>query len=191
MPHLDPSQLARLGETVALARPSVDLFDSWATAVAEFGDAHVNGSGLTAPVRPDRATLGMLIEKAKLLADTSVELPDDAVHNDLYWLVDNGGVVGFLSVRHRLNDWLSAVGGHVGYSVRATMRQKGYATAALALAIQRARELGVDRVMVTCDDDNVGSYRTIERVGGVLQDVSDQSEHGHPALRRYWIDTRS
>lgn len=125
MSHLDPSQLARLAGTVSLARPSVDLFDSWATAVAEFSDAHINGSGLVAPVTPDRTTLGVLIEKAKLLADTSTELPGDAVHNDLYWLIDNGGVVGFLSVRHRLNDWLGAVGGHVGYSVRATMRRCG------------------------------------------------------------------
>ena len=40
---------------------------------------------------------------------------------------------------------------------------------------------------VTCDDDNVGSYRTIEGAGGVLQDVSDQSARGHAMLRRYWI----
>lgn len=190
MSNFDPPQLAQLARSVSLERPSVELFDSWARAVAEFGEGHINGSGLVAPVTPDRATLDLLIEKAKLLADTSVELPDDAVHNDLFWLVDNGEVVGFLSVRHRLNDWLRAVGGHVGYSVRATMRRQGYATAALALAVRRAREIGVDRVMVTCNDDNVGSYRTIERVGGVLQDVSDQSELGYPALRRYWIDTR-
>lgn len=174
--------------TIALVRPTPALFDSWAAAVAEFGEAHVDGSGLQAPVTPDRATLDALIAKSELLADTSAELPDDTVHNDLYWIVDEGEVVGFVSFRHELNEWLREAGGHIGYSVRASRRRQGYASAGLELALDRARELGLDRVLITCDDDNVGSYRTIERAGGVLQDVSDQSERGHALLRRYWID---
>ncbi|MFJ4172939.1 GNAT family N-acetyltransferase [Microbacterium sp. NPDC089696] len=174
--------------TVELVRPTPALFDSWAAAVAEFGEAHIDGSGLQAPVTPDRATLDELIAKSELLADTSAELPADSVHNDLYWIVDEGEVVGFVSFRHELNDWLREVGGHIGYSVRASRRRQGYASAGLALALDRARELGLDRVLVTCDDDNAGSYRTIEGAGGVLQDVRDQSERGHAMLRRYWID---
>lgn len=173
--------------TIELTRPTTDLFDSWAEAVAEFGEGHIDGSGLQAPVTPDRATLDALIEKATLLADTSAELPDDAVHNDLYWVVDDGEVVGFLSFRHDLNEWLREAGGHIGYSVRESRRRRGYASAALRLGLERAREIGLDRVLVTCDDDNVGSYRTIEGADGVLQDVSDQSARGHAMLRRYWI----
>jgi predicted acetyltransferase len=174
--------------TVELVRPTSALFDSWASAVAEFGEGHVDGSGLQAPVTPDRATLDALIAKSELLADTSAELPADSVHNDLYWIVDDGEVVGFVSFRHELNEWLREVGGHIGYAVRASRRREGYASAGLALALDRAREVGLDRVLVTCDDDNVGSYRTIERAGGVLQDVTDQSARGHSMLRRYWID---
>ena len=173
--------------TIELTRPTTDLFDSWAEAVAEFGESHIDGSGLQAPVTPDRATLDALIEKATLLADTTAELPDDAVHNDLYWVVDDGEVVGFLSFRHDLNEWLREAGGHIGYSVRESRRRRGYASAALRLGLERAREIGLDRVLVTCDDDNVGSYRTIEGADGVLQDVSDQSARGHAMLRRYWI----
>lgn len=173
--------------TIELTRPTTDLFDSWAAAVAEFGDGHVDGSGLQAPVTPDRATLDALIEKSALLSDTTAELPPDAVHNDLYWVTDDGEVVGFLSFRHELNDYLREVGGHIGYSVRASRRRHGYASAALRLGLERAREIGLERVLVTCDDDNVGSYRTIEGAGGVLQDVSDQSARGHAMLRRYWI----
>lgn len=174
--------------TIELIRPTTDLFDSWAEAVAEFGDSHIDGSGLHAPVRGDRATLDSLIRRAAVLADTSVALDGDQVHNDLYWIVDEGEVVGFLSFRHELNEWLSEAGGHIGYSVRASRRRWGYASAALRLGLERAREIGLDRVLVTCDDDNVGSYRTIEGAGGVLQDVSDQTERGHALLRRYWID---
>lgn len=173
--------------TIELTRPTTDLFDSWAAAVAEFGDGHVDGSGLQAPVTPDRATLDALIAKSTLLSDTTAELPEDAVHNDLYWVVDGGEVVGFLSFRHELNEWLREAGGHIGYSVRESRRRRGYASAALRLGLERAREIGLERVMVTCDDDNVGSYRTIEGAGGVLKDVSDQSERGHAMLRRYWI----
>lgn len=173
--------------TIELTRPTTDLFDSWAAAVAEFGDGHVDGSGLQAPVTPDRATLDALIAKSTLLSDTTAELPEDAVHNDLYWVVDGGEVVGFLSFRHELNEWLREAGGHIGYAVRESRRRQGYASAALRLGLERAREIGLDRVLVTCDDDNVGSFRTIEGAGGVLQDVSDQSARGHAMLRRYWI----
>lgn len=174
--------------TVALVRPTTALFESWAAAVEEFGEGHVDGSGLHAPVTPDRATLDEIITKSELLADTMAELPADAVHNDLYWIVDDGEVVGFVSFRHELNEWLREAGGHIGYSVRASRRRQGYASAGLELALDRAREIGLDRVLVTCDDDNVGSSRTIERAGGVLQDVRDQSARGHAMLRRYWID---
>ena len=173
--------------TIDLIRPTTDLFDSWAEAVAEFGDGHVDGSGLSAPVTPDRETLEALIEKATLHADTSAELPDGLVHNDLYWMVDEGEVIGFLSFRHELNDWLREAGGHIGYAVRASRRRQGHASAALALGLDRARALGLERVFLTCDVDNVASARTIEKAGGVLQDVSDQSERGQGMLRRYWI----
>lgn len=175
--------------TIELIRPTTDLFDSWAEAVAEFGDAHIDGSGMTAPVTPDRTTLDALIEKSGTLSDTTAAPPDGMVHNDLYWIVDDGEVIGFVSFRHGLNEWLRNVGGHIGYAVRASRRRQGYATAALVLSLARAREIGLDRVLITCDDDNVGSYRTIERAGGVLQDVTDQTAYGHPRLRRYWVDT--
>lgn len=173
--------------TIALIPPTRDLYDSWAAAVAEFDGVHIDGSGLTAPVVPGPGTLDGLIEKARLLADTTAELPDGAVHNDLLWIVDDREVVGFFSFRHTLNEWLREAGGHIGYSVRLSRRRRGYASAALALGLDRARAMGLEQVLITCDDDNVGSARTIERAGGVLQDVSDQTERGHARLRRYWI----
>ncbi|WP_194421364.1 GNAT family N-acetyltransferase [Microbacterium abyssi] len=174
--------------TIALIRPAADLFDSWAAAVTEFGGVHIDGSGLSAPVVGDRATLDELILTAERMADTSIPAPNGRVHNDLYWITDDGEVVGFVSIRHELNEWLRHFGGHIGYSVRPTRRRQGYARAGLALALERTRELGVESAMLTCDDDNVGSYRTIEGAGGVLQDVVDAAEQGHPRLRRYWIE---
>ena len=90
-------------------------------------------------------------------------------------------VVGFLALRTRLNDWLFEEGGHIGYSVRPSRRRQGHASRALGLAVRRAAELGIDRALVTCDDDNVPSARTIERNGGVYEDTRN-------GKRRYWID---
>lgn len=174
--------------TIALTRPTVDLFASWAEAVAEFGGVHIAGSGLQPPVLGEPPVLDLLIEKARSFADTSRATPEGLVHNDLYWLTDDAEVVGFVSIRHELNDFLLAVGGHVGYAVRPSRRRRGYAHAALALALERCRELGIERVLVTCDDDNVGSYRTIEAAGGVLENVVPSNEDGAPPKRRYWIE---
>lgn len=173
--------------TVALTRPTVDLFASWAEAVAEFGGVHIDGSGLTPPVAGEPSVLDLLITQARSMADTTVAPPEGRVHNDLYWITDDAEVVGFVSIRHDLNDFLLRVGGHIGYSVRPSRRRRGYAKAGLALALERCRELGIERVLVTCDDDNIGSYRTIEGAGGVLENVV-QDDEGGAAKRRYWIE---
>ena len=105
------------------------------------------------------------------------------MHCDYLWITDGDPeeVIGFLAIRHRLNDFLLEEGGHIGYSVRPARRGEGHATRALALALDRAAELGIDRVLVTCDEDNEPSRRTIEGNGGVLEDV-------RKGKRRYWID---
>lgn len=149
---------------------------------------HIDGSGMTIPSSGDRATLDELITWAERVADTTIPVPEGHVHMDLYWITDGDEVVGFVSLRHELDDWLRQFGGNIGSSVRPTRRRQGYARTGLALALDRARELGLERVMVSCDDENPGSYRTIEGAGGVLENIVDATTQGHPRLRRYWIE---
>ena len=101
-------------------------------------------------------------------------------------------IVGRASIRHSLNAFLGRVGGHIGYVVVPEFRRQGYATAILRQSLQIAREkcLGADRVLVTCDDDNVGSIRTIEKNGGILENVVSGQGLDKPK-RRYWIDLPS
>ncbi len=98
-------------------------------------------------------------------------------------------IVGRTSIRHSLNESLERVGGHIGYVVVPEFRRQGYATAILRLSLQIARAKcgGAVRVLVTCDDDNVGSIRTIEKNGGVLENVVSGQGLDKPK-RRYWID---
>jgi predicted acetyltransferase len=99
----------------------------------------------------------------------------------------DGEIVGRASFRFDLNEYLVERGGHIGYGVAPAHRRKGYATEILRQALIVIRAEGVDDVLVTCDDDNVASSRTIERNGGVLESVSPPSYGDLESVRRYWI----
>ena len=97
-----------------------------------------------------------------------------------------GQIVGRTSIRFELNDVLLREGGHIGYGVLPQHRRRGHATEILRQSLVIARAEGVDRVLVTCDEDNVGSRTVIESCGGKLESVVNAGD-GVPK-RRYWID---
>jgi predicted acetyltransferase len=99
----------------------------------------------------------------------------------------DGEFVGRASIRFSLNDFLALRGGHIGYAVVPPHRRRGYATEILRQALVVIRAEGVNRVLVTCEDSNIGSLEVIERVGGVLESIVPLEEGG-PSLSRYWIE---
>jgi predicted acetyltransferase len=98
-----------------------------------------------------------------------------------------GEIVGRVSIRHRLNPRLLADGGHIGFGVLPPYRRRGCATEMLRQGLIVARAFGVDRVLVTCDDDNAASRAVLERCGGRL-DPDRPVTPGPVPIRRYWID---
>ena len=96
-------------------------------------------------------------------------------------------LVGAVNIRHELNDYLLAHGGHIGDGVRPSERRKGYATRMIALALEECRKLGITRVLLVCDKDNIGSAKSIVRNGGVLENEIIQDG---TVEQRYWIDLR-
>jgi predicted acetyltransferase len=116
-------------------------------------------------------------------------LPANHVPSTFLFAFAGTSIVGRVAIRHSLNPDLERVGGHIGYVVVPEFRRQGYATAILRQSLQIARQkLGLTRVLVTCDDDNVGSIKTIEKNGGVLEDIVRGPDGDNPK-RRYWIAT--
>jgi predicted acetyltransferase len=117
-------------------------------------------------------------------------LPPNHVPSTFLFAFDGLRIVGRVSIRHELNEFLLRFGGHIGYVVVPEFRQQEYATAILHRSLQTAHdELGIDRALAPCDDDNIGSIRTIEKNGGVLENVITAPELLKPK-RRYWIEAR-
>ena len=99
-------------------------------------------------------------------------------------------IVGRVAIRHTLTPHLERVGGHIGYVVVPEFRRRGFATEMLRQSLLIARDkLGLSRVLVTCDDDNLASIKTIEKVGGILENVDSAAAGVVTPQRRYWIGT--
>ena len=115
------------------------------------------------------------------------DLPNGWVPGAEFWLEDDDQVVACARLRFGLTPDLEHEGGHIGYDVRPSMRRRGYGTALLRLTLLEARALGIERIRVTCDDDNVGSINVIERNGGRLDGRSISKVTGK-TVRQYWIE---
>lgn len=116
-----------------------------------------------------------------------VGLPRDFVPNTYMVAVIDDEIVGRISIRHRLNAFLARVGGHIGYGVVPSHRRRGLGTLIMSKGLEIARGLGIQRALLTCDEDNEASIRIIEQKGGVFERVEHPPEPSQPT-RRYWID---
>lgn len=118
---------------------------------------------------------------------TGTNLPADTVGFNMFFLLDGAKIIGSGSLRHKLNDRLSVYGGHIGYTVRPSERQKGYGSLILQLLMEKARNFGFERVFVTCDTDNAASAKIIEKNGGRLANQLFYEQKGK-LISQYWIE---
>lgn len=170
-----------------LVRPSANYRDSFLEAVRE---AQAAGSGLGDTLKWNLDEISadfdeVLRELSRY--EPGNELPEGFVHSEYLWLVNGDEYLGRVSIRHTLNERLREFGGHIGYEIRPSARRQGNAALALKLALERCRELGIERALVTCDVDNLGSRRTIEKNGGELEGEFEVPQYHDKPIRRYWI----
>jgi predicted acetyltransferase len=166
-----------------LSEPSLELKDSYFSALKEY-----TSRGL--PLDEGVANPGNYFAKfVQHLKDESqgINLEEGHVPQTTYWITDKDGYAGRVMLRHELNEQLLRKGGNMGYGIIPSKRGRGYATKALALGLNKARELGLKKVLLTCFSTNIGSKKVIEKNGGILENEVP-GENGEPSRLRYWIN---
>ena len=175
-----------MSDELKLIAPTVELEESYRSYVAEAREA----DEMFVPwvLGFDADDFPALLARLRDAADGK-GVPDTFVPHTTYWTVDwSGRVVGVANIRHDLNDSLLLDGGHIGYSIRPSLRGRGLATRQLALALAQAHRMGIARVLVVCECDNPASARVIEKNGGVFENEALSEETGK-MVRRYWIES--
>jgi predicted acetyltransferase len=185
-----------------LIRPCEAYRDSFLSGAAEFFAEGRPDSTYAAFLGYDLASLerrfGEFVDDLLNLAFEH-SLPRGWQQDRIFWLIGGGEYLGQTSIRPRLDTrYLLTYGGHIGYSIRPTKRRQGYGTRILALALEEARQLGLQRVLVTCNSDNLPSRKIIEHNGGRFESSMAMPAHllraeGHQAKERvdklrYWIE---
>lgn len=172
-----------------LVVPTVKYQQSYEDAIEE----SKHETGVTLLPRPEIGQPFEEFVQNKINHSHGIGLPDGWVPSTELWLVDNdpstasGQVfIGRTNIRHYLNSWLLQIGGHIGYWIRPSKRNKGYGKKILELALKEAKKLGISEVLVTCDTTNLGSKKVIEANGGILENIVPNGPD-NPQKKRYWI----
>ena len=166
-----------------LVVPTVALEAAWREAHAEWGPgAHEDGFGLDPSADTDSAE-GFAAWVSGLVQ--AAGSPTATSRCTYRWIVEDGSVLGGIALGHQLDAFRLHARGQVGFGLRPSARGRGVATWALRQMLDHARDVGLDRVLLLCAEDNAASARTIERCGGVLEDVRT-TDLGR--ARRYWIE---
>ncbi len=165
-----------------LISPTVTYKDSVIAAYAEF-----RAEGRYARLDLDWMAAHFDGYVAGLLSRRHTPTRPGAVTSHELWLVDGDMYIGRFSIRHELNESLKTYGGHIGYDVRPSMRLRGYGTRGLALLIPIARDLGLTRLLITCDETNTGSQKIIAANGGVYHDTVQNKDRDVPT-QHWWVE---
>lgn len=168
---------------IKLVRPTIELKSEALDYRQEHFDNNeliINGSELFDKINSYEEWL------EKVNNNSKIETVDpNWVLTDTFFAIreEDNKIIGIIDLRHTLNEFLKDFG-NSGYSVRPSERKKGYATAMIGLALNECKRLGINKVLICCDKDNIGSAKSIINNGGILE--NEVEENGH-IEQRYWI----
>lgn len=167
-----------------LVFPTEEFEEEWKSIIKEFGafNEKVKPFALKGPID----NYERYLENARRYSKGD-EIEKGRVPADVFFLVHEGDkrILGAIDIRYGLNEYLFGVGGNIGYSVRPSERQKGYATEILKLGLEICKEKGMDKVLITCNKRNVASAKVIIKNGGVLE---NEIPDGDEIVQRFWIE---
>ncbi len=166
-----------------LVEPSVQYKASYLAAVRELQG---EGKRLDENIRILSENFDAFVQRSIQQKDRAKVAPGRVPNTD-FWLVVNGEFVGRLNLRYELDQDLFIFGGHIGYEVRPSRRRQGYGTLMLHLGLEKAKAARIYRVLVTCDENNIGSKKIIEHNGGQFENAIHIDGSAVKKLR-YWID---
>lgn len=167
----------------------VEPCEKYAEQIAEYkqaclnADSSMDGCG---PLRKSENPIAYIAECRKYTAlDT---LPEGLVLATQFFYIrkTDNCLIGMIQVRHYFNDYLSKYGGHIGYSIKPNERRKGYASSMLKAVLTYCGEIGLDKILITCFDDNIGSEKTILNNGGIYESTVYEI-NSKRNLKRFWI----
>lgn len=151
----------------------------------ENGEYHLNGVGGLDKIKDFDEWLHKIHNES-----IKEKVPEGRVQATLYLAIrkSDNRIIGTIQIRHELNEYLLNIGGHIGDGVRPSERRKGYATEMIRLALEKCKEIGLDRVLITCNKDNIGSRKSIQNNGGILE--NEVIDGDGKELQRFWIELK-
>ena len=166
---------------LVLVEPAIEYKDALLDAVRDFhmaGEYEITAEEL-------ETKFDALILRLQQARNPATAAPGDLPYED-FWMMDGAKWIGKLTLRTTINEKYLHAGGHIGYEIRPSSRRCGYGTALLRLGLEKARERGLSRVLLTCDETNIGSRKIIESNGGRLE--NSVAVKGQDVRKmRYWI----
>jgi len=167
-----------------LILPSVNYKDSYLEAVLEFQQERRNNNINHEKLSSDFESY----IKEQIGFSKGENLPYGFIPFTNFWLIDKFEFIGFLVFRHYLTDKLKKEGGHIGYEIRPSKRKMGYGKKILELGLVKVKEAGIEKALITCNEDNLASRKIIEYCGGEFIDKV-KLENQVPLKLRFWVKT--
>lgn len=170
-------------ESLKLVKPRIEFQDEYFNMIKEWENR--NEKIIPSSLVSDSEDFSKILYRLEKFSK-GIDLSQEIVPSTTYFMVNESNeIIGAIEIRHFLNEGLSIRGGHMGYGIRPSERQNGYATIMLNLALEKAKEIGITKVLITCDKDNIGSAKTIINNNGILDNEVVFDEN---IIQRYWID---
>jgi len=172
-------------EKLNLVKPTIEYEQQAYEYIQEFKkyNSNISGSGALDEYE------GRYNEYLELLEKCRTNPPKKWVKSETFMLIreSDNKLIGMINIRLNLNEVLLERGGHIGYSVRPTERRKGYNSYQLYKALEYCKENGLEKVLITCNKENIASAKSIQKYGGILENEVLEEETNE-VVQRYWIN---